>query len=39
MQERYPIYAEADHTIETADQPPDMIVARVLELLAERRQG
>lgn len=39
MHERYPIYAEADHTIETGDQPPDMIVARILELLAERPDG
>ena len=38
MQERYPIYAEADHTIETGEQPPDMIVTRILELLAERHR-
>ena len=33
MGERYPIYAEADHAVETAHEPPDAIVTRILDLL------
>ena len=33
MAERYPIYAEADHTIDTAIEPPDAIVLRIIDLL------
>lgn len=36
MESRYPIYAEADHVVESGDQPPDALAAEVVRLLAER---
>ena len=36
MGERYPIYAEADHAVETAHDPPEVIVLRILELLRQQ---
>jgi shikimate kinase len=35
IEERYPVYAEADITIESADESPDATVSRVLAALAE----
>ncbi len=35
MEERYPVYAEADITIESADESPNATVNRVLAALAE----
>jgi shikimate kinase len=37
MEERYPLYAEADHAVETAHDPPEAIVLRILELLRQRQ--
>lgn len=37
MAERYPIYAEADHTIDTAAEPPEAIVGRIIDLLQPSR--
>ncbi|MEZ5858092.1 MAG: hypothetical protein R3D28_03675 [Geminicoccaceae bacterium] len=37
MERRYPIYAEADFTVLTGDQPLDEVVERLIELL--RREG
>ena len=36
MDRRYPLYAEADATIETGDQSPEAIVAATAALLAQR---
>ena len=36
MQERYPIYAEADLTVESRDVPHDVIVGAVIDALADR---
>jgi shikimate kinase len=36
---RYPVYAEADITVETGDVPPAMTVERVVEALAARPPG
>ncbi len=36
MQERYPIYAEADLTVDTRDTPHDTIVDEIIDLLAKR---
>ncbi len=36
MAERYPIYAEADVTVESRDVPHDVIVAAVVEALAAK---
>ncbi|MCB1883333.1 MAG: shikimate kinase [Geminicoccaceae bacterium] len=36
MDRRHPLYAEADATVETGDQPPEAIVAATLALLAEQ---
>jgi shikimate kinase len=33
MRERYPIYAEADHVVDTAAEPHEMVVAQVLALV------
>jgi shikimate kinase len=33
MQRRYPIYAEADHVVDSDEQPPEAAVARIVELL------
>jgi shikimate kinase len=35
MAERRPIYAQADHRVESGSQPPETIAATILELLAE----
>ena len=37
--ERYPVYAEADVTVDSLDGPPDITVERVLAALAEREAG
>lgn len=34
MQARYPLYAEADITVDTTDEPPEVTVAQILERLA-----
>ena len=39
MQERYPIYAEADIVIETNDQPAGAAVVAILAALAQRLEG
>lgn len=36
MEERYPIYAEADITVESRDVPHDVIVGAVIDALADR---
>jgi hypothetical protein len=36
MDERYPIYAEADVTVESRDVPHEMIVSAVIEALAKK---
>jgi shikimate kinase len=36
MQERYPIYAEADLTVESRDVPHDVIVGAVIDALADK---
>ncbi len=36
IEERYPIYAEADIVVESVDGPPETIVEKVLERLRER---
>lgn len=36
MEERYPIYAEADVTVESRDVPHDVIVGAVIDALADR---
>jgi shikimate kinase len=36
MEERYPIYAEADVTVESRDVPHDVIVGAVIDALAEK---
>jgi len=36
MAERYPIYAEADVTVESRDVPHDVIVGAVVEALADK---
>lgn len=33
MEERYPIYAEADHAVDTAEEPHEAVVRRILALL------
>ena len=33
MEERYPVYAEADITVESADAPPEVTVDRVMTAL------
>lgn len=38
MTERYPIYAEADHVIDTGAEAPDTVVARLVEVLASCRK-
>jgi len=35
MQRRYPIYAEADHTVHSDEQPPEAVVDRIVALLAK----
>lgn len=35
MQRRYPIYAEADHTVHSDEQPPEAVVDRIVALLAD----
>jgi shikimate kinase len=37
MEERYPIYAEADHVIDTTNDPPDALVQRIIEQLGLRQ--
>ena len=37
MEERHPIYAEADHIIDTATEPPDALVLRIIDLLQPSR--
>jgi len=37
MEARHPAYAEADHVVDTADQPPERIVAHIIGLLS--REG
>jgi shikimate kinase len=39
MEQRYPIYAEADHVIDTADQAPEAIVTQLMELLREKAES
>jgi shikimate kinase len=39
MEERYPIYAEADHVIDTTNDPPDTLVQRIIDLLGPRQTG
>jgi shikimate kinase len=36
MEERYPVYAEADMTVESRDVPHDVIVSAVIDALADR---
>ena len=36
MEERYPIYAEADVTVESRDVPHDVIVGAVIDALADK---
>ena len=33
IEERYPIYAEADHIVDTATDPPEGIALRIIDLL------
>jgi shikimate kinase len=33
MARRYPIYAEADHVVDSSEQPAEMVVQRIIELL------
>ncbi len=33
MERRYPVYAEADHTVESDEQPAESVVARIVDLL------
>jgi shikimate kinase len=33
MQRRYPIYAEADHVVDSDEQPPETVVGRIMALL------
>jgi shikimate kinase len=33
LEQRYPIYAEAEQVLDSADQPPEALVARIIELL------
>jgi shikimate kinase len=33
LERRYPIYAEADHIIDTAEQPPEHVVDAIVEIL------
>lgn len=33
MERRYPVYAEADHAVESDEQPPENVVARIIDLL------
>jgi len=35
--ERYPVYAEADITVESSDGPPEVMVERIVAALADRR--
>lgn len=37
MRERRPIYAEADHRVESGARPPEDIAASILQLLAEEK--
>ncbi len=37
MRERRPIYAQADHRVESGARPPEDIAASILELLAEEK--
>lgn len=39
MRERHPIYAEADHVVDTAQDGPDTIVARIMDLLDPSRSA
>jgi shikimate kinase len=39
IDERYPVYAEADVTVDSADGPPETTVDRVLRALAARREA
>lgn len=34
MEERYPIYAEADHVVDTANEPPERVVQRITDILS-----
>ena len=36
IEARYPVYAEADITVESRDEPHDVIVAEIVQRLAER---
>ncbi len=36
MEQRYPIYAEADVTVESRDVPHDVIVGAVIDAIADR---
>ena len=36
---RYPLYAEADVTVESADGPPEVTVQRVLQAIEARLKG
>jgi shikimate kinase len=36
MEQRYPIYAEADHTVDTANEPHEAVIERILALLPPR---
>lgn len=38
METRYPLYAEADITVDTTDEPPEVTVAKVLEHLASMQE-
>ncbi len=36
MEERYPLYAEADLVVDTGEQPVEVVVTRIRDLLADR---
>ena len=39
IEQRYPVYAEADHVVDTAADPPDAIVARIIGLVRAGRSA
>lgn len=39
MEQRYPIYAEADHTIDTASEPHEAVVERILSFLSPAEEA
>lgn len=39
MEQRYPIYAEADHTVDTASEPHEAVVERILSFLSPAEEA